>query len=94
MPNRELPYENNWHNALTLEMSLTRKDYYRRVYSGLDLAADLGGLFSAISPFFKIALDILNLYSSYQFVMGDVFVDSSSKKAISDEAIAPATNNV
>ena len=35
-------------NAVTIEMSLDQKTFYRRVYSGMDFIADLGGLFSAI----------------------------------------------
>ena len=59
-PNRELFYKNRWQNALTLEMSLNKKNYFRRVYSGLDFISDMGGLFSAIAPICKILLIIFN----------------------------------
>lgn len=59
-PNRELLFKNRWQNALTLEMSLNKKHYFRRVYSGLDFAADMGGLFGAIAPLCKLILALLN----------------------------------
>ena len=45
---RELIYKNNYHNSITLEMSFTHIEYLRKVYSTLDLFAELGGLFSSI----------------------------------------------
>ena len=73
-PHREIPFvARSWHNALTIELSLDKEVYSRSVYNGLDYASDLGGLFSAVYFVFRLTLDVVNLYSSYQFVMGDVF---------------------
>ena len=47
---RVLPYTNLMINAITYELSLTRIEFYRNVYSALDYLRDLGGLFSALGP--------------------------------------------
>jgi len=67
---------------------MDRRDYFRNVYSILDYVSDLGGLYGAISPFCVILLGVLNFWSSYQFLMGDLFVGGMStsrhKKRLSD----------
>ena len=55
-------------------MSLDSREYSREVFSTLDFASDLGGLFGAIAPFFVSVLTIVNFYSSYQFLMDDLYV--------------------
>ena len=57
-------------------MSLDSLDYYRRVYSWGDYISDLGGLFGALSPLCYAVLTIINFYSSYQFLMDELFVTS------------------
>ena len=56
---RTLPYKNQFWNAITYELSLTREKYTRTVYGFFDFLRDLGGLFSAISPIFGVTVSIL-----------------------------------
>ena len=49
-PSRELPYKNKFWNAITFEVSLDQRKYFRRVYALADLLSDLGGLSGALSP--------------------------------------------
>ena len=65
LPNRELPYINNWANAVTLEVSLDQEKYQRAIYSLLDYVSDLGGLFGAVSPIFLGFTTLLNNDSSF-----------------------------
>ena len=60
MPMRTLPYTNYMQNAVTFEMNLTKKMYYRSVYSSLDFISDIGGLFGALMPLFTAILTIFN----------------------------------
>ena len=76
IPSRQLPYKNNWQNAITIEMSSDRRYYFRKVYSILDLFSDVGGLYGAISPISIIILALVNFWSSYQFLMADLFTES------------------
>ena len=46
-------------------MSLDKANYIRSVYSSLDFAADLGGLYGALSPIFGGILLVLNFWGSY-----------------------------
>ena len=80
MPMRTLPYTNNMQNAVTFEMNLTKKMYYRSVYSSLDFISDIGGLFGALMPLFTAILTIFNFYASYQFIMHDLFTTRESAK--------------
>ena len=64
-PSRAMNHDNNFQNALTLEMSLKKKFFFRSVYDTLDFAADLGGLSSAIRAIFTLILVTVNSYSSY-----------------------------
>ena len=54
-------------------MSLDQTKYIRTVYSGLDYASDLGGLYGALSPIFVALITVLNFWGSYQHVMDHVF---------------------
>ena len=60
---------------------MDRKDYTRKVYSILDFFSDVGGLFGAIRPIFTIVLGVISFWSSYQFLMGDLFVESYQESA-------------
>ena len=93
-PHREIPFANTWHNALTIEVSLDKEVYSRTVYNGLDYASDLGGLFSAVYFVFRLTLDVVNLYSSYQFVMGDVFHKQASVIVDEHDREKPEQNEV
>ena len=55
----------NFLNAITFEMTLAKKIYWRRVYATLDLIADIGGLVSSIRPICIGVLSAFNFYSSY-----------------------------
>ena len=57
-PSRIMPYKNKMHNSITYEMSLSRVEYTRTVYSILDFLRDIGGLFSALGPFFGIIVTV------------------------------------
>ncbi len=52
--NRLLPYKNAFQNAVTYEMSQTKRVFVRNVYTVLDIMGDLGGLFGALTPMFAI----------------------------------------
>ena len=60
-------------------MSTDRKQYYRRVYGGLDYIADLGGLLGAVAAVCRVIMGIFNFYGSYQFVMSELFVSSQNE---------------
>ena len=78
-PARELPYANDFHNTVTLEMSFNHISYSRQVYGTLDFLADIGGLFAALKAPFLLVLSVFNFYSSYQFVMADNFVHKRTR---------------
>ena len=71
-----MPYDNSFQNAITFEMSLTNKIYWRRVYSTLDLGSDIGGLFGLISPISLSIIAVCNYFSSYQFIMSNLFYEN------------------
>ena len=53
--------------------------YSRHVETIFDLLASLGGFFSALTILFYSFVRLLHFYGSYQFVMNNLFVDSSTK---------------
>ena len=55
---RVLPYSNMMWNAITYEMSLTRRAYSRTVYNSLDFLSEIGGLFSALGPLGGVIITI------------------------------------
>ena len=68
-PSRMLPYKNLMHNSITYEMSLSRVEYTRTVYSTLDFLRDIGGLFGALGPLFGIVVTIFQYRGSYLNLM-------------------------
>ena len=75
---------------------MNRQDYVRKVYSLIDVFADVGGLYGAISPICVIVLLITNFWSSYQFLAGDLFVSGGSKDSpkSSKHTFHKTTNNL
>ena len=57
-------------------MSLSRHRVVRSVYSTINLASDLGGLFTVVRAFCIIILIASNSYGSYHFLMAELFVNS------------------
>ena len=49
---RILPYKNTMQNAITFEMSLSRKEFSRTVYNIMDFMRDMGGLFTTLGLIF------------------------------------------
>ena len=45
---RILSYDNSFQNSITFELSLTRHEYTRKVYSFLDYLGEIGGIFVTI----------------------------------------------
>ena len=76
---RNLPYKNRFWNAITYEMSRTRIEYTRTVYSFLDCLADLGGLFGALGPLGHFLVFVLQYRGSYMFVMSNMLAPTTSK---------------
>ena len=62
---RLLPYINSFQNSITFEMSLQRNEVSRTVYSLMDFLGDLGGLFSALGPFFGTLVAVLQYRGMY-----------------------------
>lgn len=68
-PSRILPYKNLMHNSITYEMSLSRVEYTRTVYSTLDFLRDIGGLFAALGPLFGVIVTIFQYRGIYLRLM-------------------------
>ena len=47
--------------------------YYRTVYSILDLLSDMGGMTASFSSICVLLISGINYFGSYQFLMGDSF---------------------
>ena len=62
------------HNAVTIELNLDHKVYFRVAYSLLDFLSGVGGLLGAIRPIFMGIIIVCNYYSGYQFMMAELFV--------------------
>ena len=54
LPQRFLPYDNLFQNAITYEISMTRDFYSRQVYTVITMVSDVGGLFGGIAPLCSI----------------------------------------
>ena len=87
MPSRTIPYDNTMLITITYEMFLSKRIYYRSVYSSLDFNSDIGGLFGAISPLVMGFLTVMNFYASYQFLMNDLFIKSDSQSQVGGATI-------
>ena len=70
---RELPYLNNFINAITYEVSLTRTTYRRRVDSFLDILGEIGGLFGALTPFFSALILVFHHRSEFMHIAVELF---------------------
>ena len=54
-------------------------NYFRRVYTTLDLLSDLGGLFASFKLICAAAITAFQFYGSYQFIMNDLFDDKKPR---------------
>ena len=70
---RFLPYKNDFHNAITYEMSDINQIYYRDVYGILDWLRDIGGLYGAIGGISLAAVLIFQFQGPVIFTMTDMF---------------------
>ena len=74
-----MPYDNQFQNAITFEVSLDQKKYYRTVYGTLDFVAEIGGLFSALGRLCLAIIGTLNFFGSFQFVTASNFYYRSGR---------------
>ena len=58
-------------NSITYEMSLDRKEYFRKVYGSLDFLRDIGGLFAGIATIFSPMVLLFQYRGSYYLLMND-----------------------
>ena len=68
---RSMPYNNNFWNAITYELSLNRREYHRRVYNFLDFLGDLGGLMAIIGKIFFPFVAILTYRGDMHMLLLD-----------------------
>ena len=87
MPSRSIPYDNKMLLIVTYEMFLSKRIYYRSVYSSLDFISDIGGLFGAVSPLVMGLLTIMNFYASYQDLMNDLFIKSHTQSEVGNTTV-------
>ena len=64
-PTRAMPYPNTFQNAITYEVSLDQRFYYRQVYTSLDFLSETGGLFTALSRLCLVIITGLNYFGSF-----------------------------
>lgn len=65
---RILPYKTQMWNSITYELSQTRHEYTRTVYSMLDFLGDIGGLFSALGPLCGVIVTAFQYRGSYMYL--------------------------
>ena len=65
LPTREMPYKNRMWTAITYELSQDKTEYYRNVYSFLDLLSDVGGLYGSLSAICILLVHFFQYRSSY-----------------------------
>ena len=56
-----MQYSNNFLNAITFEISLDKRAYFRKVYNLLDIAGEMGGLSTALR-YFSILVILVSQY--------------------------------
>ena len=78
-PNRELTIENDVQTSVTFEMSFEQRVYNRKVYSVLDLLAELGGLFGTLGALSFMIIFLIQYRGVYQFIMADLFIEKGAK---------------
>ena len=72
-PTRFLPYKNNFHNAVTYELSDTNHVYYRSVYTFLDFLRDIGGLYGTISIFCITIVSVVQYQGQNMYLMAKLY---------------------
>ena len=70
--------------------------FFRRVYSILDLLAELGGLFGTFNALSYILVFLMQYHGVYQFIMADLFVmkENSVKRSKNEIETDPKVNDV
>ena len=72
-PTRILPYPNNFHNAVTYELSNKKNFYFRTVYGFLDWLRDIGGLYGAIYGICFAIVFTIQFQGQNMFLMTEMF---------------------
>ena len=75
---RIMPYDNLMQNSITFELSRTRIDFTRTIYSVFDFLGDIGGLHGALGSTFAGLVFILQYRGSYMFLMRDMLFNDPS----------------
>ena len=75
---RLLPYKNQFWNAITFEMSLTRHEFTRITYGLFDFLRDIGGLFSALRPISAVLVAILQYRGAYYYLTSEMMLNKRS----------------
>ena len=75
---RVMPYKNQFHSAITYELSSTNIKYYRQVYSFLDWLGNIGGLYGAVSTIFGSIVFIFQFSGTNMFLMTEMFSSNAS----------------
>lgn len=58
LPQREMPYDKKFMNAISFELSQQKTVYFRRVFSVFDFLRDIGGLYSAFCSLCAIIISV------------------------------------
>ena len=66
-------------NAITFEMSMSRKEYSRTVYNIMDFMRDMGGLFTTLGLIFGTLVGILQYRGMYMLITGFMLQPSKRK---------------
>ena len=75
---RFLTYDNLMHTSLTFELSTTRIDYTRTIYSMFDFLGDIGGLHGALVPIFAGLVYMIQYRGTYMSLMQDMLFNDPS----------------
>ena len=86
---RVMPYKNQFHSAITYELSSTNIKYYRQVYSFLDWLGNIGGLYGAVSTIFGSIVFIFQFSGTNMFLMAEMFSShaTTTKEMPSDSSL-------